>query len=251
AVLNSVVIGDATIASAKIKDAAITGAKFSDNISSDNYVAGSSGWKISRASGSSEFNNVIVRGTVYAKDGRFEGTVYADKIEGDVIEQSVLMYNPVDNPDNSPTLPFVIGLNDGWKTWLEISPKPYDRIFKFTNLALVSVWSQGPKRVRVNLVNPDGSERTFMDQYREGGSQLFCVFSTLIVPANTSNLKQKIKILLEGRVNSISIQPINLESVWAGRNGSDSQNRQFWSCSPAVITSYKGSVLPPPLLTTV
>ncbi|WP_413542247.1 DUF1983 domain-containing protein [Candidatus Symbiopectobacterium sp. NZEC127] len=90
AVLNSVVIGDATITSAKIKDAAITGAKFSDNISSDNYVAGSSGWKISRTSGSSEFNNVIVRGTVYAKDGRFEGTVYADKIEGDVIKFSVL-----------------------------------------------------------------------------------------------------------------------------------------------------------------
>lgn len=90
AVLNSVVIGDATITSAKIKDAAITGAKFSDNISSDNYIAGSSGWKISRTSGSSEFNNVIVRGSVYAKDGRFEGTVYADKIEGDVIKFSVL-----------------------------------------------------------------------------------------------------------------------------------------------------------------
>ncbi|MGU9731593.1 tail fiber domain-containing protein [Klebsiella variicola] len=44
---------------------------------------GSRGWRIAK-DGSSQFNNVIVRGAVYATDGWFQGTVYANRIEGDI-----------------------------------------------------------------------------------------------------------------------------------------------------------------------
>lgn len=51
---------------------------------SSNYGAGVSGWQIHN-NGNAEFNNGVFRGTVYAEDGYFNGTVRADKILGDVV----------------------------------------------------------------------------------------------------------------------------------------------------------------------
>ena len=53
-------------------------------IQSSNYGAGVSGWQIHN-NGNAEFNNGVFRGTVYAEDGYFNGTVRADKILGDVV----------------------------------------------------------------------------------------------------------------------------------------------------------------------
>lgn len=75
--------GVAYINAAVIKDASITNEKIGGEIRSDNFVDGSQGWRIGK-DGSSQFNNVIVRGTVYATDGRFDGTVYANMLEGDI-----------------------------------------------------------------------------------------------------------------------------------------------------------------------
>lgn len=52
---------------------AITSGKIADNIQSDNYVVGTSGWKIWRDTGDAEFNNVTVRGTIYASLGMIGG----------------------------------------------------------------------------------------------------------------------------------------------------------------------------------
>ena len=51
---------------------------------SNNYAAGSAGWQV-RYDGYAEFRQAVVRGTIYADDGYFAGTVYADKMEGDVL----------------------------------------------------------------------------------------------------------------------------------------------------------------------
>lgn len=75
--------GVAYINAAVIKDGSITNAKIGGEIRSDNFVDGSQGWRVGK-DGSSQFNNVIVRGTVYATDGRFDGTVYANRLEGDI-----------------------------------------------------------------------------------------------------------------------------------------------------------------------
>lgn len=87
---NQVIINDLLVG-----DGSITNAKIGNFIQSNDYVAEEFGWSINK-NGGAEFNNVTVRGkvyatdgefrgTVYATDGRFEGTVIADKIEGDVV----------------------------------------------------------------------------------------------------------------------------------------------------------------------
>ena len=82
------------IDSARIKNGAIDIAKITDRLSSTNYVPGWTGWSITK-SGSSEFNNVVVRGEIQADTGTLNnvvinescnilGTVRANKIIGDV-----------------------------------------------------------------------------------------------------------------------------------------------------------------------
>lgn len=75
--------GVAYMQEALIRDGSITNAKIGNEIKSNNFVDGSQGWRIGK-DGSSQFNNVVVRGAVYATDGWFNGTVYANRIEGDI-----------------------------------------------------------------------------------------------------------------------------------------------------------------------
>ncbi|EMH5466690.1 TPA: DUF1983 domain-containing protein [Serratia marcescens] len=87
---NQVFINDAFI-----KDASITNAKIGEYISSNNYIPGMTGWII-RKDGSADFQNVTVRGDIYANYGvlnnvtinencTVKGTVYAENIVGDVV----------------------------------------------------------------------------------------------------------------------------------------------------------------------
>lgn len=84
-------IQNATITNAKIANLAVDDAKIANlsvskldagslkvgsYISSSNYVSGSQGFAV-WATGAAEFNNVTVRGAVYANTGVFSGTVYA------------------------------------------------------------------------------------------------------------------------------------------------------------------------------
>lgn len=78
-----------------VKDGTITTAKIAQQINSTNWSSGSAGWMINKG-GNAEFNQVTVRGTVYAnngvfngtvnaKDGTFNGTVSARKFVGDIV----------------------------------------------------------------------------------------------------------------------------------------------------------------------
>jgi hypothetical protein len=86
-----------------------------DHIQSNNFVSGSAGWYIGKA-GNSEFNNVTVRGTVYATDGVFSGTVYANKIDGEIVNGFVL--NPISvnsgNSNYSSTSDYVITVSQNY-----------------------------------------------------------------------------------------------------------------------------------------
>jgi predicted nucleic acid-binding Zn-ribbon protein len=62
------------IDSARIKNGTIDIAKITDRLSSTNYVAGWRGWSITK-SGSSEFNNVVVRGEIQADTGTLNNVV--------------------------------------------------------------------------------------------------------------------------------------------------------------------------------
>ncbi|HHB8863535.1 TipJ family phage tail tip protein [Klebsiella pneumoniae] len=75
--------GVAYMQEALIRDGSITNAKIGNEIKSNNFVDGSQGWRIGK-DGSSQFNNVIVRGRVEANSGVFKGTVQADAFIGDI-----------------------------------------------------------------------------------------------------------------------------------------------------------------------
>lgn len=62
--------GQTFIRASFIQDGTIENAKIGNYIQSNNYVAGSAGWMITK-DGASEFNNVIVRGEIYAAVGKF------------------------------------------------------------------------------------------------------------------------------------------------------------------------------------
>ncbi|HDL7955518.1 TPA: DUF1983 domain-containing protein [Yersinia enterocolitica] len=93
----AVVNGQTFINDAFIAMASIGRGKITDTLDSDNYVQGISGLHLDFKNGNAEFNNVTVRGTVYAtagkfsgtietNDGYFGGTIYANKIIGDVVQ---------------------------------------------------------------------------------------------------------------------------------------------------------------------
>ncbi|ELM8090890.1 host specificity protein J [Escherichia coli] len=62
--------GQTFIRASFIQDGTIENAKIGNYIQSNNYVAGSAGWRITK-DGASEFNNVIVRGEIHAAVGKF------------------------------------------------------------------------------------------------------------------------------------------------------------------------------------
>lgn len=94
-----------------VKNGSIGNAQIANIINSNNWQSGVSGWAINKG-GYAEFNQVTVRGTVYATngsftgsvyatDGWFRGTVYANRIEGDIAKAMPLPFG------GSVTLPAV------------------------------------------------------------------------------------------------------------------------------------------------
>ena len=83
--------GQTFIRDSFIQDGTISNAKIGNFIQSNNYVAGSAGWKLDKA-GDAEFNNVTVRGVVYASGGRFTGEIQATsgKFKGTVEAKSFI-----------------------------------------------------------------------------------------------------------------------------------------------------------------
>lgn len=61
---------------------------FRGTAQSSGYGAGVSGWQIHN-NGNAEFNNAVLRGTIYATGGWFQGTVYAEKLVGGAYTKKV------------------------------------------------------------------------------------------------------------------------------------------------------------------
>ncbi|WP_279025587.1 phage tail tip fiber protein [Gibbsiella quercinecans] len=119
--------GQVFINDAFIGNGSITNAKIGNVISSWDYVDGQSGWSINK-DGNAQFNNARFRGYVHATDGIFDGTVYANKIVGDVTTNYVLTK---DNPSAviearpfSRTVvsnPYIVTANNGLTTSCSVS----------------------------------------------------------------------------------------------------------------------------------
>lgn len=82
-----------------VKNGSITNAMIGNEIKSNNYAPGKTGWRILK-DGNAEFSNATFRGTVYASagsftgtvnatSGKFKGTVEAESFVGDVVNAGV------------------------------------------------------------------------------------------------------------------------------------------------------------------
>ena len=99
--------GETFIRASFIQDGTIENAKIGNYIQSNNYAAGSAGWKLNKT-GDAEFNNVTVRGVVYASggsftgeiqatSGKFKGNVEATSFVGDVANMCVIAESAIPN----------------------------------------------------------------------------------------------------------------------------------------------------------
>ncbi|RGD11115.1 phage tail protein [Enterobacter sp. AM17-18] len=82
--------GQAFFNDAFFRNASIEFGKITDSLKSDNFVSGSAGtgWNLPK-SGNAELNNVTIRGTVYATNGSFKGTVEATTFVGDIANMGI------------------------------------------------------------------------------------------------------------------------------------------------------------------
>nr|UVX45941.1 MAG: Putative tail protein [Bacteriophage sp.] len=149
---------------ALIQDGSITNAKIGNVIQSNNYIAGEQGWIINK-NGSSEFSEVTVRGTIYATDGWFKGTVYAEHIEGDVMIAE------------SNTIPFKTysDIDSGDYEILKIHGENFDRSID-TNL-IIQVNSTFRNTFRVIAQTPGKGEIEFysIDTGNDGGTRAYAL----------------------------------------------------------------------------
>lgn len=88
-----------------LADGAVTSIKLNQNLQSDNYVSGSSGWRILRNTGDVEFNDGTFRGTITAARFQTDSTGERLEIRGDVDEPFMRFY------DSSNVLVGKIGLD--------------------------------------------------------------------------------------------------------------------------------------------
>lgn len=149
---------------ALIQDGSITNAKIGNFIQSNNYVSGSRGWSIDK-NGFAELNDVTVRGTIYATDGWFKGTVYAEHIEGDVMIAE------------SNTIPFKTysDIDSGDYEILKIHGENFDRSID-TNL-IIQVNSTFRNTFRVIVQTPGKGEIEFysIDTGNDGGTRAYAL----------------------------------------------------------------------------
>lgn len=149
---------------ALIQDGSITNAKIGNVIQSNNYIAGEQGWIINK-NGISEFSEVTVRGTIYATDGWFKGTVYAEHIEGDVMFAE------------SNTIPFKTysDIDSGDYEILKIHGENFDRSID-TNL-IIQVNSTFRNTFRVIVQTPGKGEIEFysIDTGNDGGTRAYAL----------------------------------------------------------------------------
>lgn len=175
----SVLSGQVFINNAFIQDASITSAKIGQYIRSNNWVPGEAGWNIDK-NGDAEFNNMTTRGTIYGTDGWFKGTVYANRIEGDIY---ALQMNP---RTISPT---TVSVN--WNSWhyyniYAYSGELFERVID-SDMVLKGVNSPEYIEIRLELVLEDGTVvKQVGYSYTKGGTVSPINLSGYTIPATAT-----------------------------------------------------------------
>lgn len=177
--------------SALIKDGTITNAKIGDFIKSNNWD-GNNGWYIGK-DGWSSFLNVTVRGTIYGNDGYFNGTVYASRIEGDVmIAESDTI--PFRNYDSVPGGDYEI---------FRINGEDFDRQIDTNLIVWCSCSQRNYFRLIVQTPGKGDVEYYYLDTGNEGGGRAFALRGFYIPAAGRGQQNRIIVRVQESRSSTI------------------------------------------------
>lgn len=197
------------INSAVIKDGMITNAMIGNFIQSYNYVDGQQGWSINK-DGGAQFNNVVVRGTIYATDGWFKGTVYAEHIEGDVMigEANTIPFKNYD------------GVGAGEYEILKINGENFDRSID-TNLIL-QVGSSFRNYFKVIVQTPGKGEIEYysLDTGNEGGARAYALRG-FDIPAAGKGQQNRIIVRVQESGRGSTIRTF---TPWVQREGGMTYN---------------------------
>lgn len=171
--------GACYIRDAWIRDASITTAKIAQQIQSTNYKAGSAGWMLNK-NGNAEFNNVTVRGTVYATSGKFTGEIQATsgKFKGTVEAKSFVgdVANMGVGPDR------VLGHNGSYSATITYKDSTDNALTKSVMLMATISLMSGEYRSTYNVTFSCGDKNKTISYYVPyGGCTLTvqCAFSGL------------------------------------------------------------------------
>ncbi|HBT4926888.1 TPA: DUF1983 domain-containing protein [Klebsiella pneumoniae] len=191
-------IKNSSLTSTKIADGAITNAKIGNVIQSDDFIDGRRGWRITK-DGSSQLNNVVIRGEVHANTGVLNnvtinetctvlGSVQANKIVGDVVTMTdrVVKNWPASGNTSSGTR-YLIATIDGM---------PFERRMVFNgSVAIVQVWRQN-----VTIRVDETTVWTF-DSGNDGKDFETSIFS-IRIPASNFGQRHQITIQWPNRGDS-------------------------------------------------
>ncbi|MER1792169.1 host specificity protein J [Proteus mirabilis] len=117
----------------------------SEAIKSKNYELGKAGFIIDANTGNTEFNNATFRGTIDGADGNFKGTVYVERLLGDV--NSSLYFDGVENS-------MITGGNnyiDASVSVIYAGGMPYDVFIALPSLSIVSKSSRFITESRLHI----------------------------------------------------------------------------------------------------
>lgn len=129
----------------------------SEAIKSKNYELGKAGFIIDANTGNAEFNNATFRGTIDGADGNFKGTVYVEKLLGDV--NSSLYFDGVENT-------WVTGGNnyiDASVSIIYAGGMPYDVFVALPSISIISKSSRFITESRLHITI--GEENKTIEYY--------------------------------------------------------------------------------------
>lgn len=176
--------GTADFVEANIRDGSITNAKIGNYIQSGNFQTGVAGWQINK-NGRAEFMDVDVRGTVYATDGEFHGTVYAEEILGDVYKTYM-------------TSPAAVSFGTSWVDLINIYIE-IERVACYISVSPIAI-NQPEDHTAYIEFYVDGARQDLDNMRTTGGAarQMFSELNTI------GTFKGTVNILVRARMNASS-----------------------------------------------
>lgn len=202
--------GQTFIDDAMIRDASITNAKIGNQIQSNNWNGSTIGWMINK-NGSAYFNQVTVRGTIYADAGVLnnvtinencviKGKLTANQIEGDIYAaqyglKSGYLRHAINGNNNSA----------GQSQIFRITGQPFERMMTTNMYLTMSSWQRQYFRIYLSTNGGPAQQLMYWDSGNGGGNNTF-YFKNITLPAAGAGGYHNIWVdVAENRGNEVAL----------------------------------------------